>query len=337
MIEAALLGLAAGDTLGAGFEGEDRDAIRSIAGRVVTAPLPGTLYTDDTQQALVLGYHLLQRGGVDVDRLARALAELAGPPSVYRGIGTGFSAFLAHLDEGASPDESAQPSAGNGAAMRVAPIAIAFASDFDKVVTGSVEAGLVTHADPIGVAAGAAVAVAVWAAALGQRGRDLVHSAADAASIAEHLLFTDYFERLSPSDHWHAMSRALWGAVDMVGDDPDEIAAFVGRTVARSSSHGSSDGTEPFAPASVTTAITVASGAPDAVTAVGSLVGLGGDTDTMAAIGGAIWGATGFTAWPWEVPARELLLEVGRRLASGRFDVSGLPDLYEHERALSER
>lgn len=317
--------------LGAGLEGEDRAVVRAVHGPVVSWPVPGAAYTDDTQQALVLAYHILRERRVKPDRLAADLAALAGPPSAYRGIGRGFAAFLGHLEEGATPEEAAQPSAGNGAAMRVAPIAIANAADFDSVVSESIEAGLVTHADPIGVAAGTAVAVAIWAAGLGQWGSDLMHSAADAAAMAEHRLFAERYERLSPGDHWHAMSRALWGAVELAGESADDVAASVGAAAARTSAAGTSDGTEPYAPASVVTAIAVAAGGTDPVTAVGSLVGLGGDTDTMGAIAGAIWGAKGFVEWPWPVPNRDVLIEVGERLASRRFDVGGLPDLYALE------
>jgi len=331
VIGAALLGLAAGDVLGAGFEGEDRAVVRAMHGPVVAEPLRGALYTDDTQQALVLAFHILRHGRVRPQQLAADLAALAGPPSAYRGVGRGFAAFLGHLHEGAAPDEAAQPSAGNGAAMRVAPIGIANCADFEGVLAESIAAGLVTHADPIGVAAGTAVAVAIWAASLGQRGSDLVHSAADAAAIAEHRLFAEHYERLGPGDHWHAMSRALQGAVELAGEDADDIAAAVGSAAAPTSALGGSEGTEPYAPASVVTAVAVAAGAGDGPMAVGTLVGLGGDTDTMAAIAGAIWGGTGFTAWPWPVPNRDLLLDVGERLAARRFDVAGLPDLYAME------
>lgn len=331
MIAAALLGLAAGDTLGSGYEGEDRDVVRRLAGEVVAAPVPEALYTDDTQQALVLAYHLVRLGAVDRDRLALDLAALHGPPSAYRGAGVGFSAFLGHLEEGALPAEAAQPSAGNGAAMRVTPTAIAFSTDFEAVVDASIESALVTHADPVGVAAATAVAVAVWSAWRGQRGADLVHSAADAAAIAEHRLFADHYERLSPGDHWHEMSRALWSAVDLSDRPADDVAAAVGAQAAETSARGWSDGTDAYAPASVVTAITVAAGAPDPLSAVGSLVGLGGDTDTMAAIAGAIWGGTGFTAWPWHVANRALLLDLGARLESGTGNAGALPDLYALE------
>ncbi len=337
----ALLGLAAGDVLGAGYEGMGAAAIARLAGDGPLLPRPGALYTDDTQQALVLAYHLLDHDRVDAERLADALVALAGPAgasSVYRGAGPGFAAFVAHRLEGAAVAEAAQASAGNGAAMRVAPVGVRFAADPARLLDEAVAASLVTHADARGVAAAAAVAMAVAAAAAGAAGRDLVHTAADAASDAEHRLFSDHYDRLGPGEDWHTFSDALRAAAGLVGRDPAEVAATIGERARRTSAYPDGSGVAAYAPASVVTALVLAAdreGEP-----AGPLeraVRLGGDADTVAAIAGGVVGArTGAAEWPWPVPNADVLAEVGERLATGRRGTAGLPALYELELATGD-
>ncbi len=334
----ALLGLAAGDVLGAGYEGMGPVAVARLAGDGPLRPRPGALYTDDTQQALVLAYHLLEHGRVDGERLADALVALAGPGGeggVYRGAGPGFRAFVAHRLEGAAAEEAAQASAGNGAAMRVAPLGIRFAGDPGFLVDQAMAASLVTHADARGVAAAVAVATAVAAAASDGAGPDLVHTAADAASDAEHELFTDHFDRMGPSEDWHTFSEALRAAARLVGRDPAEIAAAVGERARRTSAFPDGSGVAAYAPASVVTALVLAADrAGEPAGPLRRAVRLGGDADTVAAIAGAVVGArTGAAGWPWEVPNEALLVDVGERLAAGATGTAGLPDLYELERA----
>ncbi len=338
-IAAALVGLAAGDVLGAGYEGLTPAGVAAVAGPGPLMPRPGSVYTDDTQQALVLAYHLLDHGEVDPDALADALVELAEPDGtgVYRGAGPGFRSFVALRRDGAAVAEAAQPSAGNGAAMRVAPVGIRFASDRARVVGQAVAASLVTHGDPRGVAAAAAVATAVAAAARGLSGADLVHEAADAAADAEHEMFSDYFSRVSPGDKWHAFSSALRGAAALVGRPAGEMAGMVGERARQTSTRAVGAGTDAYAPASVVTALVLAADKRDEPAGpVRLAVSLGGDADTMAAITGAVVGArTGATEWPWDIASRDVLVEVGRRLAAGAAGTDGLPDLYTLESALA--
>ncbi len=335
-VATALLGLAAGDVLGAGYEGMSAPAIARLAGNGRLRPRTGSLYSDDTQQALVVAYHLLKHGEVVPERLADELVALALPSEtggVYRGPGPGFRSFVAHRLEGAGVDEAAQPSAGNGAAMRVAPVAIRFAGDPAALAGQVLAASLVTHADPRGVAAAAAVASAVVAAARGQHGPDLLHTAADAAEDAEHALFSDHYGRLGPGEDWHTMSRSLRAAGTLAGRPPADVVAAVGARAASSSAYADASGTAPYAPASVVTALVLAAD-PDGEPAgpVERVVALGGDADTMGAITGAVVGArTGARQWPWPIPNALLLAEVGRRLAAGSQGTDGLPDLYELE------
>lgn len=325
-IAAALLGTAAGDVLGSAVEGR--------RGPIDAVPEPDGVHTDDTQQALVLAYHLLGSDRVEPARLAGDFFRLADPVDtmgIYRGTGSGFRSFIDALADGASPEEAAQASAGNGAAMRVAPVAIKYAADPEALLDQAIAAALVTHADPRGAAAAVAQATAIAAAAAGAGGRDLVYTAAEAAVEAEHRMFADAVARLGPNEYWHTFSDALQAGVDAIGSDPATIARVVGERAAVTSAFGRSDGTDPYAAASVVTAILLAAPAGDEVEQVRAAVSLGGDADTIGAMVGAITGArSGRREWPWRIAAAELCLEVGDRLVSAG-DAAGLPDLYGWE------
>ncbi|NNK91986.1 MAG: ADP-ribosylglycohydrolase family protein [Acidimicrobiia bacterium] len=334
-LRCALIGLAAGDVLGSRYEGAGADPHRFVGG---VTPVPGSLYTDDTQQALVLGSHVARHGGVDPGRLAFDFLELAETPerpSVYRGTGSGFRSFLEHLAEGADPAEAAQPSAGNGAAMRVAPIAMRFPDDPTELVSQAMAASLVTHADPRGVAAAAATAAAIVAGARRVTPNELIHRAAEAAEDAEHLLFSEHVGRVAPGDAWHAMSDALRAAEGLLGAPAPEIAAAVGERAAVTSASGRATGTDPYAPASVVTAIVVAAERDlHPVDVVARLVALGGDVDTMAAMGGAIAGARwGLKRWPWKVPNTDVIDAIAASLVDGS-PLDPVPDLYAVEASL---
>ena len=136
-----LLGLAVGDALGAPLEGLSAQQIRAHYGLVddyvdgarawkkkpYRWRMPG-LYSDDTQQALALCDVLLECGRIDLDRLAELYLGMATPKGAYvgahRGVGRSFRQVLAGLERGVSPRETGQASAGIGAAMRIAPVAL---------------------------------------------------------------------------------------------------------------------------------------------------------------------------------------------------------------------
>lgn len=322
-IAGALLGTAAGDVFGSVIEGAD--AVTAAA-MVASGALPGAgaRYSDDTQQALVIAYHLLHNGGVDPAALA---AEFSAVADLMRGAGPGFLAFVSRFRSGAPHGEAAQQTAGNGAAMRSAPPAMWCHRRPETLIDTAFAAATVTHADPRGVAAGVALPAAVMGAAAGVEGPDLVRDAADHAAEAEHRVLRDAGIRSFPGDISHTLSLALRAAAPLVGSHPVAIAAAVGKRAAVSSASGSASGTHPYAVASVVTAITIAAGGADDPAAVEGAVALGGDTDTVGAMVGAIIGARrGTSVWPWPVPNSDLLVEVGTRLATGGDD-RGLPDL----------
>ena len=163
----ALTGLSVGDALGAQcFVPGNR------SGAVPPPPWP---WTDDTEQACCLVACLDEsdpdEGDLDRDRLAELLAEHHDPG---RGYGPGAVVMLRAVREGlpwpiaAAAAFDGQGSAGNGAAMRAAPLGAWHADSLVRAATQGVRAAEVTHAHPDGIAGAVAVTVAAAAAAAGR-------------------------------------------------------------------------------------------------------------------------------------------------------------------------
>jgi poly(ADP-ribose) glycohydrolase ARH3 len=217
-------------------------------------------YTDDTQMMIALGESLLARGYVDPQHLARAFQEAFDPDRGYGGgtrrvlelwaSGVPVAAAAASIFEG-------RGSRGNGAAMRIAPIAVRFADDPERLCSEAARSARLTHAHPVGIDAAVVQAAAIGAALRQQvvldAARDTVQTVELRASL-EHVS-----ELLTAPRH------------------PAEVQAWLG---------SSSDAAE-----SVPAAIYTALAQPTFEQAVRFAVRVGGDTDTVAAMTGAIAGA----------------------------------------------
>jgi ADP-ribosylglycohydrolase len=148
-------------------------------------------YTDDTEMALGVVEVLERHARLDQDALAAVFARrYIRDPS--RGYGAGAHRVLSAIAAGADWRNAArdifdgQGSLGNGAAMRVAPLAAFFADDMDRVVREAAVSAAVTHAHPEGVAGAIAVAVATaWC--INQRRGEGAPSGADLfATVLDH-------------------------------------------------------------------------------------------------------------------------------------------------------
>ncbi len=150
-VEGMLLGLAIGDALGNTTEaqlpaarrqsfGEIRDYLpnRYADGRPVGAP------SDDTQMTFWTLEQLLEDGGLVPGRLARRFAQ----QHIF-GIGGTVKAFLrSYKGQGLPWDESGQPSAGNGALMRMAPLLVPhLRRPSPGLWADAALAGMITHND----------------------------------------------------------------------------------------------------------------------------------------------------------------------------------------------
>ncbi len=151
---AAFLGFAIGDALGATVEfmtsreiaaqyGVHREIIgggwlRLKAGRV----------TDDTEMSLALGRSLLRCGGLDLRDVCEEFAAWlkSGPIDVGNTCRRGIRRYIVH---GTVEGAFAPGDAGNGAAMRVLPVALATFGDPGKAEAWTLGQGRATHHHPL--------------------------------------------------------------------------------------------------------------------------------------------------------------------------------------------
>ncbi len=274
-----LLGLALGDALGAPFEGRSRVARGQVEAWRDARGL--MRWTDDTHMALTLSRRLLVDPDLaDPDALGAAFAR-AYTNEPWRGYGSGPPQVFALVEEGLGFEEAAgslfggSGSFGNGAAMRVAPVGLLSAAS-DPVVAARLAAiqARVTHTHADAVDGATVIAQVVAGLTVTDRvGGDEVQQVVRATT--ERLPVGAVRERLV-----EVMNVVASGGV------PQEAAARCGTGVA--------------AAASVPAAVAALLGGRDPLEVVTAAIGFGGDTDTIAAMAGAMAGA----AWGLErVPA----------------------------------
>ncbi|HEV3162634.1 MAG TPA: ADP-ribosylglycohydrolase family protein [Isosphaeraceae bacterium] len=357
-----LLGLAVGDALGAPLEGLSAQQIRAHYGQVIDYVdgarawkkkpfrwrLPG-LYSDDTQQSLVLADALLADGRIDPQRVADLYKQLATPKGSYlgahRGLGRSFRQVLADLERGVPPRQTGQASAGVGAAMRIAPVALYFAGQPEAMFDAVMAASLITHKDVRSLAGAMAVAYAVRRLAAGalREPSFLLWLAGDVAR-AEERIAAEYPDQVaSLAEHGHSLSRTIARAERLL-DIPRERA--LAALVEEANRHGADPvckrPTMGFPPACIPTCLYLLLTTDSFKEAAIEVINQGGDTDTAGAILGALAGAHyGIDAIPghWLAGLQNREGIDLRAIALTRRSASGLtiPDLVETERRLSDR
>jgi poly(ADP-ribose) glycohydrolase ARH3 len=291
-----LLGLAVGDGLGGRFEGQSPEAIAArylSAEALIANPPAETLhYTDDTQMAIGVAETLIENLDIIEERLCHHFAANYVPS---RGYGFGTRRVLEAIENGedyraVAANYSPGGSLGNGAAMRVAPVGLLFHDDLDLVWEQAGRSALPTHVHPLGIEGAQLLAVGV---ALGLRD-DPFDRAAFFAELLRRCVSDEYRRRLEQA----AAAQA-----------PAELARL---------------GNGIKAPESVPTALALFASAPHSYPAVvGRAILLGGDTDTIAAMAGALAGARlGIAAIPEallrrledDVKGRTYLADLAERL-----------------------
>jgi hypothetical protein len=149
------------------------------------APTP-----DDTQMAIALAESLLERGAVHTEALGRAFAGAHDPRRGYR---TGTTEVLRLIRSGVHPHEAARSLfgghgwQGNGAAMRIAPVAVRYAHEAAALAEAAEASARVTHAHPAAVDAAVAQAVGIAAALRDESPLDAALAVARIAELKERL------------------------------------------------------------------------------------------------------------------------------------------------------
>ena len=303
-IRGSLLLSACGDALGARFEGTPVVDPAEVDEWLAAPPDP-LRWTDDTAMALVLADHLVGTGGsVDPDRLAIEFAGAwAAEPG--RGYGPGAIAVLRQIHQGALWSRVAaglfdgDGSLGNGAAMRVAPIGLVPGRPLSVVAAAARRSAAVTHTHPQAQDGAAVQAVAVAISA--RTAPDPVDPDTLVAQLAVHA---------NTAEFRTALQRVT--ALLRRSPDPHRVAAEVGNDVT--------------ALGSVPAALTAYLRHPDdAAAAIRFAINLGGDTDTIAAMTGALSGArlgdaAVPAAWLRRLEAADRIRDLGGALEALRPD-----------------
>lgn len=286
----ALLGLAIGDALGMPTQYQPRALIAGRYGildgfhpapedNFISRGMAAGRVTDDTDQAVILGEMLVAGGGrVDPELFAQALlaweARMAAAGSQDL-LGPSTRHALTLVAAGVSTELTGRSGSTNGAAMRVAPVGIAFAAvPLDRLVDAVVQTGHVTHNTTVAIAGASAVAAAISAGI-------------DGASVAEALQRSVEAARLGALRGFYfagadVAARIEWALGLVRGRSQDAALDLIYRLV------GTGVATNEAVPA----AIAICAVAPDDPWLVCRLAAsLGGDCDTVAAIAGAIMGA----------------------------------------------
>jgi ADP-ribosyl-[dinitrogen reductase] hydrolase len=263
-IVGSVLGLAIGDAVGAPFEGrraaEVPDPLPAL--ELPWMGLPPGSTTDDTAMARNLVQSLAARGEFDPDDLmARHLEWFrSNPPDV----GTFTRRVLSRVDRGEDAFEAARSvweergpevSAGNGSVMYCAPLGLAYANRVDELPEVAPKLSALTHYDERCRTAVLAVTVAVAALARGQSSEGAVAAAFVAVEDGEGGEELEYLVEMA------GVGRPI--------DGPDQGFCLFTAGVALQSLLGTGD----------------------FEVEVSRVVALGGDTDTNAAVAGALLGA----------------------------------------------
>lgn len=166
-----LVGLVAGNQLGVPTERlETPEAIREAFPHGVwdlPPPPRGSPYDDDAALALLLGESLADRPDFDVADVAQRWIKWMKLDG--RGLGVTTRNALRMIERGVEPYEAGRQareldpkgSAGNGAVMRCAPVAIRFHDNVDKLIRVSTQQAAITHADERCLWGAAAVNIAI--------------------------------------------------------------------------------------------------------------------------------------------------------------------------------
>ncbi len=261
--QGCMLGLAVGDALGAKFEAQSADSIQArfpTTKALFNYPQEEIWYTDDTQMAIGVAEALVSHGEIIEQHLCKAFVANYVPS---RGYGWGARKVLDAMEDGRDYRAIAEShfpggSFGNGAAMRVAPVGLLFRDSRERLWEQARLSALPTHQHPLGIEGAQLLAVAV------------AH-----CSRAERFTRGAFFDELLP-----ACQSAEYRTQLMLAAQVSDPAGLIGLGNRIEALH------------SVPTAIASFALTPESYEAtVGHVIFLGGDTDTMAAMAGALSGA----------------------------------------------
>ncbi len=262
----ALIGSAVGDALGAPVEGCTMEEVSSFFGG--RWELKSAHYTDDTEMMIGVAESLIERRGFDAADMA---CKFLRNYHAWRHYGPGTRAVLERLKAGESWEEAStkvfngEGSYGNGAAMRIAPIGLFYYDDPDTLWEVAYKASHITHSHVLGKEGAAIQAYSVALALRGERGGMLTYLG---ARIKEER----YRDKLAKIEQF-------------MGMDADPGANSYKKALIEELGNG--EAAFNSVPTAIYSFLRFYSFSDSVIYAVS----LGGDTDTIGAMTGAISGA----------------------------------------------
>jgi poly(ADP-ribose) glycohydrolase ARH3 len=299
----SLVGAALGDAVGASWEGHRMAAEEEI--EQITMIRDTLRYTDDTHMTIGVAESLVEKGGFNGTHMAGRFADNYFKEP-WRGYGPGPPRVFQLLRNGEAWDKAASHiyrggSFGNGAAMRVAPVGLLFWNNPKKLKEVSCQSSLITHSHILGMEGATLQARAVALAVAENPDKQL-----DMQSFISRLLefttegvyrtkITNFSSLLEHPDDRQAVVRELGHGIEAFNSAPTAIFSFLAHP-------------------------------RDFASAIVYAISLGGDTDTIASMAGAISGAyLGIQVipreWQERLENRGYILNLAERLwrvASGR-------------------
>jgi poly(ADP-ribose) glycohydrolase ARH3 len=275
----AILGCFLGDAFGSGFEGMDPDRARfhldildsPSVHHFVSKKLTRS-YTDDTDMTLALAESIIQCGQIDPEDIAKQFSLHC---DLTRGYAIGTIKAVEALRVGLKWYEVARivfenGSFGNGAAMRVAPIGLFYHHDLDGLQEAAIKQANITHVHPLGQWGAVMQACSVGLAVI-QKPKEPFKKEQMVVNLREALWGgpIEYMKALNKIEEMLSQGKRL---------QTREVVQSLGNGVEANFS----------VPTACYTAITYS---PDFCDAVRAAISLGGDTDTIAGMVGAIVGA----------------------------------------------
>lgn len=262
-----LVGVAVGDALGAPFEGMETVSPSVLEGLLGRSPLR---YTDDTHMTIGMAESLVERRGFDGAHMAETFAlNYAQEP--WRGYGSAPPLVFRLLEQGVPWDQGARTmfggagSYGNGAAMRVAPVAVVAFHDLEQVAELARQTAIITHTHELGVEGAVLQALAV-ALLLRQPPDSSLNARQFLGSLRQYVRSPVYLDKLERIE-------AL-----LPEASPEQAAIRLGTSTAA----------QEAVPAAIFSFLRSSDSFAETVR---YSIAMGGDTDTIASMAGALAGA----------------------------------------------
>lgn len=294
---AIIYGLALGDALGWPVEFLSMQKINIIYGpEGIQEPPDPALVTDDTQTTVAIAEGIIEAGHEDIDTfmqaVTRRLIEWSNSPENDRAPGHTVTEAVRTLEAGVPWRESGGATRGNGSAIRVAPIGLAYQNDPSRLREVAHATGIATHA----------------------------HPASDAAAIAAAYLIKLALDGVPPEEY----VRETLAFTDGISDEFDAAMLRVGHVQEWTDEYAAIThlGSGWIGEEAVAMAVYCASRhRDDFVRAVQRAVNIPGDSDSVGCItGGLVAARVGLAGLPKDWIARlehlDELTDLAKRLAS---------------------